>query len=67
VDPARLDRMFACLRTPIAPNEPETKPFTLPEGMLPPPRKVLIDLPGFEIPRPTWIGILGFMVSWAIV
>jgi Na+/proline symporter len=67
VDPARLDRMFACLRTPIAPNEPETKPFTLPAGMQPAPRKVLIDLPGFEIPRPSWIGMLGFTVSWAIV
>ncbi len=67
VDPARLDRMFACLRTPIAPNEPETKPFTLPAGMIPPPRKVLIDLPGFEIPRPSKIGLVGFVVSWAIV
>jgi Na+/proline symporter len=67
VDPARLDRMFACLRTPIAPNEPETKPFTLPAGMQPAPRKVLIDLPGFEIPRPSWIGMLGFTVSWVIV
>lgn len=67
VDPARLDRMFACLRTPIAPNEPETKPFTLPAGVQPAPRKVLIDLPGFEIPRPSWIGMLGFMVSWVIV
>jgi len=67
VDPARLDRMYACLRTPVAPNEPETKPFTLPVGMQPAPRKVLIDLPGFEIPRPTWIGIRGFVISWVIV
>ncbi len=67
VDPIRLDRMFACLRTPIAPNEPETRPFTLPNGIQPAHRKVLIDLPGFEIPRPSWIGIIGFLVSWAIV
>jgi Na+/proline symporter len=67
VDSARLDRMFECLRTPIAPNEPETKAFTLPAGMQPAPRKVLIDLPGFEIPRPSVVGMAGFAVSWVIV
>lgn len=67
VDKSRLDQMFACLRTPITPNEPETKPFTLPAGIQPAPRKVLIDLPGFEIPRPSWVGMIGFVVSWAIV
>jgi len=60
-----LDRFYACLRTPIGPDEPETEPFTLPAGVEPAPRKVLIDHPDFEIPRPTMIGIVGFLAAWA--
>jgi len=60
-----LDRLYACLRTPIGPDEPETEPFTLPAGVEPAPRKVLIDYPDFEIPRPTMIGIVGFLAAWA--
>ncbi|HUU20115.1 MAG TPA: sodium:solute symporter family protein [Sedimentisphaerales bacterium] len=60
-----LDRFYACLRTPIGPDEPETEPFTLPAGVEPAPRKVLIDHPDFEIPRPTMIGIFGFLAAWA--
>ncbi len=60
-----LERFYACLRTPIGPDEPETEPFTLPAGVEPAPRKVLIEHPDFEIPRPTMIGIFGFLVAWA--
>ena len=61
----KLNRFYACLRTPIGPDEPETEPFTLPAGVEPAPRKVLIDHPDFEIPRPTMIGIFGFLAAWA--
>jgi SSS family transporter len=60
-----LERFYACLRTPIGLDEPETEPFTLPAGVEPAPRKVLIDHPDFEIPRPTMIGIFGFLAAWA--
>jgi Na+/proline symporter len=60
-----LDQFYACLRTPIGPDEPETEPFTLPPGVQPTERKALIDHPDFEIPRPTMIGIFGFLVAWA--
>ena len=60
-----LDRFYGCLRTPIAPNEPESEPFTLPAGVQPGPRNVLIQHPDFEIPRPTLIGIAGFAAAWA--
>ena len=60
-----LDRFYACLRTPIEPNEPETEPFTLPEGVQPAERKMLIDHPDFEIPMPTLVGIGGFLAAWA--
>ncbi|MBA7624923.1 hypothetical protein ES703_32338 [subsurface metagenome] len=60
-----LDRFYTCLRTPIGPDEPETEPFTLPAGVEPAPRKTLISHPDFEIPRPTMIGIFGFLAAWA--
>jgi Na+/proline symporter len=59
-----LDKFYACLRTPVGPNEPETEPFTLPAGVQPGPRNVLIRHPDFEIPKPTLIGIGGFLAAW---
>jgi len=60
-----LDRFYACLRTPIGPDEPEAEPFTLPEGVEPAERNTLIKHPDFEIPKPTLIGIGGFAAAWA--
>ena len=60
-----LNRFYACLRTPIGPDEPETEPFTLPPGVEPTEREILIDHPDFEIPRPTMVGIFGFLAAWA--
>jgi Na+/proline symporter len=59
-----LDRFYACLRTPVGPDEPEADPFTLPAGVQPGPRNVLIRHPDFEIPKPTLIGIGGFLAAW---
>ncbi len=67
VDGDQLDRLYACLRTPIGPDEPETAPLTLPPGTEPSPRDVLIGHPDFEIPKPTAIGIGGFVVAWVAV
>jgi len=64
VSAENLDRFYSCLRTPIGPDEPETTAFTLPAGVEPAPRNVLIDHPDFEIPKPTMIGILGFLAAW---
>jgi len=60
----KLNRFYACLRTPIGPDEPEAEPFTLPAGVQPGLRNVLIQHPDFEIPRPTLIGIGGFLAAW---
>lgn len=60
----KLDRFYACLRTPVSPDEPETEPFTLPAGVHPAQRNVMIRHPDFEIPKPTLIGIGGFLVAW---
>ncbi len=61
----KLERFYACLRTPVGPDEPEVEPFTLPPGVEPAPRRVLVDLPGFEIPIPTWISVLGVLATAA--
>ena len=63
----KLDRIYNCLRTPIAPGEPELGPFTLPSDVEPGPRKVLVKHPDFEIPRPSLLGIAGFLASWVFV
>jgi len=63
----KLERFYECLRTPVRPDEPEGEPFTLPPGVEPAPRRVLIDHSDFEIPRPTAVGVLGFLAGWAAV
>jgi hypothetical protein len=60
-----LNRFYNCLRTPIGPDEAETTRFTLPAGVEPAPRNTLIDHPDFEIPKPSTIGIFGFLAAWA--
>jgi len=59
----KLDRFYACLRTPVEPGEPETEPFTLPPGVEPAPRRVWLDRFGLEIPRMTWLGFWGVALT----
>ncbi|HID77380.1 MAG TPA: sodium:solute symporter family protein [Planctomycetaceae bacterium] len=63
----KLERFYACLRTPVASDEPETAPFTLPPGVEPAPRRLLVNLPGFEIPMPNRISILGVLATAGVV
>ena len=63
----KLDSFYECLRTPVGPNEPETAPFCLPEGVTPAPRSVLINHPDWEIPRPSVVTIVGFLAGWIAV
>lgn len=67
VDEKKLERFYSCIHTPIAPNEPETKPFVLPDGVKPAPRRVLIQHRDFEIPKPTIVSIVGFLAAWGVV
>ena len=67
VDEAQLDQFYVCLRTPVLTPEPEVEPFTLPEGVSPAPRRVLIDHPDFEIPRPGRTAMTGFLITWGFV
>jgi Na+/proline symporter len=63
----KLDRFYECLRTPIKPGEPETTPFTLPDGIEPAPRRSLFKHTDFEISKPSFIGIVGFFAGWVAV
>jgi len=63
----KLDKFYECLRTPIGPDEPETEPFTLPDGIEPAPRNTLVKHPDFEIPKPTVISVIGFLCGWGAV
>ncbi len=67
VENKKLDRFYECLRTPIAPDEPETAPFTLPAGIVPAPRRPWFKHPDFEISKPSLTGIIGFVAGWAAV
>lgn len=66
-DKENLDRVYQTLRTPVQPGEPEVEPLTLPEGIKPAPRSVLINHPDFEIMKPSLVSVLGFLVSWVAV
>lgn len=67
VDPARLDRFYMCLRTPVLQPEPEVEPFTLPPGVEPAPRNVWVNHPDFEIMKPGRTAVTGFLVTWVFV
>ena len=63
----KLDRIYECIRTPVMPGEPEVEPLTLPEGTKPAPRSVLIDHPDFEIMKPFFVSVFGFLICCVAV
>lgn len=78
VDPQRLDLFYALTRTPIQPCEElsagneqgateEQQPCTLPPGVVPPERKMLLQRWGFEIPLPSKVSVIGFLVGWGCI
>lgn len=67
IDKEKLDKFYDCVFTPVTEIEPHSKPFRLPEGMKPFPRKKLINHPDFEIPVPSRKAVGGFTVITAIV
>ena len=63
----RLDRIYETLRTPVDPGEPEVAPLTLPPGVTPAKRSVLVEHPDFELMKPTTTTVVGFLVSCVMV
>jgi Na+/proline symporter len=64
---ARLERFYALTRTPIQPNEKIEEPCTLPEGVEPAARPMLVSACGLEIPRPSATSLVGFLAGWICV
>lgn len=63
----KLDHFYRLIRTPIRPGEDVETPCTLPSNPLPMETGKLIPIPGIEIPRPSRVGLVGFLVAWAMV
>ena len=63
----RLDRFYALTRTPIQPGEDSQNPCTLPVGVEPQERPMLLTAFGLEIPRPSATSIAGFAAGWLCV
>lgn len=63
----QLDRYYALTRTPIQPDEEIEAPCTLPIGVTPAKRKMLVTAWGLEIPVPSGISALGFLAGWLCV
>ena len=67
VSEEKLHLFYNLTRTPIAPGEEITEPCTLPEGVTPPPRRMLLTALGFEIPMPSRTSLIGFIAGWLAV
>jgi len=67
VDKKRLDEFYLLLRTPIRPGEKTPVPCTLPKDPLPPETGSLISHPDFELPKPSAVGLGGFIAAWGLV
>ena len=57
----RLQRFYDLTRTPVAEGEVVAQPCTLPIGVTPPPRKMLLTAFGLEVPMPSTTSIIGFL------
>jgi Na+/proline symporter len=64
----RLERFYALARTPVLPGEAQPEePCTLPPGVEPAPRRLLLSAGGLEVPVPSATTVWGFVVGWLCV
>jgi len=62
----KLDHFYTLIHTPVKQDEEVAKPCTLPED--PEPRgEKLFNSPDIELPKPTKLGIFGFIGAWVLV
>jgi len=65
VEKNRLDQFYNLTRTPIQPGETLEQPCTLPSGVEPVTRPMLVTRFGLEIPKPSRTSIIGFVAGAA--
>jgi len=63
----KLENFYALVRTPIQPGEQIEQPCTLPKGVVVPPRRTLLPNSSLEIPIPSWVSVMGFLIGWVCV
>lgn len=63
----RLDRFYDLTRTPVREGEVVPGPCRMPEGVSAPPRRMLLQAGGFEVPMPSGTSAAGFAAGWAMV
>ena len=67
VNKERLDLFYSLTRTPVQPGEQNTEPCTLPSGIQPAERAMLLSAFGLEIPRPSMTSVAGFVAGWICI
>jgi Na+/proline symporter len=63
----RLQRFYDLTRTPVQEGEVVLRPCTMPVGVEPPQRKMLLTAGGLEVPMPSATSWAGFIAGWAAV
>lgn len=63
----RLDRFYTLSRTPVAAGEQLLEPCVLPTSTVATARPMLVTFAGLEIPRPSRVSVIGFLVLWMCV
>lgn len=63
----KLNHFFKLIRTPVRAGEVVAAPCTLPEDHLPTEEGKLLPFADLEIPRPSKVGIVGFVLAWCMV
>ena len=67
VDEEKLERYYALIRTPVAPNETMDQPCTIPKEAVTQPRRKLLPFKSLEINVPSGQLVAGFLAGWAAV
>jgi Na+/proline symporter len=65
-DAEKLDKFFSLIHTPVTPDEVVDLPCTLPENPAERTPK-MFNHPDIELPKPTKLGMIGFVVAWILV
>jgi len=67
VEELKLTTFYDLTRTPIVEGEILTQTCTLPAGVEPAPRRMLVTAFGLEIPAPSTTSVVGFLAGWIMV
>lgn len=67
VNKDKLEKFYALVRTPIRPGEQVPAACTLPADAVVPAKRNIFPNSSFEIPIPSRISIIGFLVGWVCV